>query len=170
MNHPIFSAPDLTTFTGLGILGLTAINRPLNATKMGSSARPETVNHGAETTHPRIRCEIRRPEGSVSQRLVGGRTSSSSGSAATAVMPDSTCGVRTCPRRWRFVRSHPRRPALWALVGTVCTHLSVARIADSLGVSRNTAHDAVLAEGQRLLINVPTKFNGVAVLGIDEQA
>ena len=42
----------------------------------------------------------------------------------------------------------------WALAGLVCQHLSMARIGEGLGVSWNTANDAVLAAGQRLLINV----------------
>ncbi|MFJ2620316.1 ISL3 family transposase [Glutamicibacter sp. NPDC087344] len=56
----------------------------------------------------------------------------------------------------------------WALVGLVCQHLSISRIAEGLGVSWNTANDAVLAEGQRLLINDPTRFNGVKVLDVNE--
>ncbi len=42
-----------------------------------------------------------------------------------------------------------RRGLRWALVGVVCQHLTVARVAEGLGVSWNTANDAVLAEGQR---------------------
>ncbi|MGP5049851.1 transposase, partial [Glutamicibacter ardleyensis] len=42
------------------------------------------------------------------------------------------------------------------------------RIAEGLGVTWNTANEAVLAEGQRLLIDDPTRFNGVKVLGVDE--
>ncbi|MGP5155124.1 transposase, partial [Glutamicibacter ardleyensis] len=45
---------------------------------------------------------------------------------------------------------------------------SVSRIAEGLGVTWNTANEAVLAEGQRLLIDDPTRFNGVKVLGVDE--
>lgn len=56
----------------------------------------------------------------------------------------------------------------WALVGLVCQHLSVSRIAEGLGVTWNTANEAVLAEGQRLLINDPQRFDGVKVLGVDE--
>ncbi|WP_344814798.1 ISL3 family transposase, partial [Microlunatus aurantiacus] len=36
------------------------------------------------------------------------------------------------------------------------------------GVSWNTANNAVLAEGQRLLIDDPTRFDGVQVIGVDE--
>ena len=46
-----------------------------------------------------------------------------------------------------------RRGLRWALEGIVCQHLSVARIAEGLGVSWNTANAAVLAEGQRVLID-----------------
>jgi hypothetical protein len=36
--------------------------------------------------------------------------------------------------------------------GSVCQHLTVARVADGLGVAWNTANDAVLAEGRHVLI------------------
>ena len=56
----------------------------------------------------------------------------------------------------------------WALTGVVVHHLTVARIAQALGVSWNTANTAVLAEGARLLINDPGRFEGVRVIGVDE--
>ena len=34
--------------------------------------------------------------------------------------------------------------------------------------SPNTANDAVLAEGRRVLIGDPHRFDGVAVIGVDE--
>ena len=37
-----------------------------------------------------------------------------------------------------------------------------------MGVSWNTANDAVLAEGSRVLINDPGRFGGVRVVGVDE--
>ena len=61
-----------------------------------------------------------------------------------------------------------RRALRWALEGLVVAHLSVARIAEGLGVSWDTANNAVLAEGQRVLIDDPTRFDGVRVLGVDE--
>ena len=61
-----------------------------------------------------------------------------------------------------------RRALRWALEGLVVAHLTVARIAEALAVSWNTANDAVLAEGQRVLINDPTRFDGVSVVGVDE--
>ena len=41
-------------------------------------------------------------------------------------------------------------------------------IAEGLGVSWNTANDAVLAEGHRVLIADPHRFDGVKVIGVDE--
>ncbi len=46
--------------------------------------------------------------------------------------------------------------------------MTVARISQALGVSWNTANTAVLAEGERLLINDPTRCEGVRVIGVDE--
>jgi transposase len=61
-----------------------------------------------------------------------------------------------------------RRGLRWALEGLVVQHLTVARVAEGLGVAWNTANDAVLAEGKRVLIDDPARFDGVAVIGVDE--
>ena len=61
-----------------------------------------------------------------------------------------------------------RRALQWALQALVCQHLSVARVAEGLAVSWNTANNAVLAEGRRVLIADPARFDGVAVIGVDE--
>ncbi|SDN99705.1 Transposase [Klenkia soli] len=47
-------------------------------------------------------------------------------------------------------------------------HLTVARVAEGLGVAWATANDAVLAEGRRVLIDDPSRFDGVTTLGVDE--
>jgi hypothetical protein len=81
-----------------------------------------------------------------------------------------------CAHVWRQDTSkvaQPRaklsRQALrWALEALVCHHLSVARVAEGLAVSWNTANNAVLAEGRRVLIADPARFDGVAVIGVDE--
>jgi transposase len=54
------------------------------------------------------------------------------------------------------------------LEGIVCQHLTVARVAEGLGVSWNTANSSVLAEGRRVLIADPGRFDGVKVIGVDE--
>ena len=61
-----------------------------------------------------------------------------------------------------------RRGLRWALEGIVCQHLTVARVAEGLGVSWNTANDAVLAEGKRVLIGDPRRFDAVTTIGVDE--
>ena len=61
-----------------------------------------------------------------------------------------------------------RRGLRWALEGLVVQHLTVARVAEGLGVSWNTANTAVLAEGKRVLIDDPTRFDGVKAIGVDE--
>jgi len=50
----------------------------------------------------------------------------------------------------------------------VVGHLSVARIADALGVAWNVANDAVLAESRRVLISDPARYDRVRVIGFDE--
>ena len=49
-----------------------------------------------------------------------------------------------------------------ALSALVCQHLTVARVAEALGVAWNTANDAVLAEGRRVLIDNPASSGGGA--------
>lgn len=61
-----------------------------------------------------------------------------------------------------------RAAVRWALVALVVQYLTVARIAEALGVGWDTADDAVLAEGRRVLISDPTRLDGVRVIGVDE--
>lgn len=44
-------------------------------------------------------------------------------------------------------------------------HLTVARVAEGLGVAWNTANDAVLAEGRRVLIDDKHRLDGVKIIG-----
>ena len=53
-----------------------------------------------------------------------------------------------------------RRGLRWALEGIVVQHLSVARVAEGLGVAWDTANDAVMAEGKRVLIDEEHRFEG----------
>ncbi|GED90745.1 hypothetical protein TNCT6_78300 [Streptomyces sp. 6-11-2] len=61
-----------------------------------------------------------------------------------------------------------RRGLRWALEAIVCQHLTVARVAEGLGVAWNTANDAVLAEGKRVLIDDTGRFDDVTAIGVDE--
>lgn len=58
-----------------------------------------------------------------------------------------------------------RRALAWALEALLVGHLSVARIAAALAVSRNTADDAVLEEGRRVLSSGPGRFDWGGTLG-----
>ena len=81
-----------------------------------------------------------------------------------------------CGRVWRqdmTAAADPRAKisrggVSWALEGIVCQHLTVARIAEALDVSWHCANTAVLDEGRRVLIADPARFDGVAVIGVDE--
>ena len=78
------------------------------------------------------------------------------------------CGARTPAARPSPRARLSRRGLAWALEAIVCQHLSIARVAQGLGVAWNTANDAVLAEGRRVLISDPGRLNGVKVIGVDE--
>lgn len=58
----------------------------------------------------------------------------------------------------------------WALRALVMQHLTVARIAEGFAVAWDTANDAVLTEGRRVLIDDPTRLDGVTVIGVDEHS
>ena len=81
-----------------------------------------------------------------------------------------------CAHVWRQDMSQAADPRAklsraavrWALTGVVVHHVTVARVAQALGVSWNTANTALLAEGARLLINDPARCEGVRVIGVDE--
>lgn len=81
-----------------------------------------------------------------------------------------------CGHVWRQDTSRAAAPRAklsrgglrWALEGIVCQHLTVSRIAEGLAVSWNTANAAVLAEGKRVLIGDPARFDGVKAIGVDE--
>ncbi len=168
MPHPTFTTPDLTSFTSLDRLGLTATGQRL------STSRAEIL---CEVTDPDPWC--RRcgqhgvPRDTITRRLahepLGWRPT-------VLVIKHRRYRCGHCQRVWRedLTQAAAQRQKIsrtglaWALNGLVCQHLSVSRIAEGLGVSWNTANEAVLAEGQRLLIDDPARFAGVKVLGVDE--
>jgi len=83
-------------------------------------------------------------------------------------LPEVTAGT-PCARSPDAARAKlSRRGLRWALEGLVVQHLTVARVAEDLGVSWHTANNAVLAEGHRVLIDDPTRFDGVTTIGVDE--
>ena len=84
------------------------------------------------------------------------------------------CG--SCRREWRqdmTAAAEPRSKLsrgglVWALVGLVVQHLTVARIGEGLGVGLHTANNAVLEEGHRLPISDPARLEGVVVIGVED--
>src|SRR5581483_1456425 len=81
-----------------------------------------------------------------------------------------------CGRVWRQDTSKAaesraklsRRGLRWAPGAMVVQHLTVARVAEGLGVAWSTASDAVLAEGKLSLIDDDERFDGLKVLGVGE--
>ncbi|WP_396278328.1 ISL3 family transposase [Glutamicibacter creatinolyticus] len=168
MPHPTFTAPDLTTFCRLDELGLIAYGQRL------LPSRAELLCRVTQEESWCRRCgQAGVPRGTVVRRLahepVGWRPT-------TLVIRVRRYRCGDCGRVWRQDTSGAAAPRAkisraglrWALAGIVCQHLSMARIAEGLGVSWNTANDAVLAEGQRLLISRPERCDGVKVIGVDE--
>ncbi|QBJ20475.1 ISL3 family transposase [Kocuria marina subsp. indica] len=168
MPHATFVSPDLTTFTRLDELGLEVI---------GQHVEPNQAVLACRVANPdpwcrRCGCEGT-PRGSVVRRLAhepfGWRPT-------VLLITVRRYRCSECGHVWRQDMSKAaeprsklsRRALRWALEALVVDHLTIARIAESLAVSWNTANDAVLAEGRRVLIDDPKRFDGVRVLGVDE--
>jgi transposase len=169
-----FGRADLTTFAGLDELGLEVIGQRLEPDRAVLACRVIEPDGSDERWCRRCGCEGV-PRDTVARRLahepLGWRPTT-----LLVTVRRYRCG--DCGHVWRQDTSRAaapraklsRRGLRWALEGIVCQHLTVARIADGLGVSWNTANDAVLAEGRRTLINDPGRFDGVRVIGVDEHA
>jgi transposase len=163
-----FVRPDLTTFCRLGELGLEVIGQRLDPDRAVLACRVVEPDGWCR----RCGCEGL-PRGTVIRRLAhepfGWRPT-----VLEVRVRRYRCGG--CGHVWRQDTSRAaeprarlsRRGLRWALEGIVCQHLTVARVAEGLGVSWNTANDAVLAEGRRVLIEDPGRFEGVRVIGVDE--
>jgi len=166
--HATFVSPDLTTFTRLDELGLEVI---------GQHVEPNQAVLACRVANPdpwcrRCGCEGT-PRGSVVRRLAhepfGWRPT-------VLLITVRRYRCSECGHVWRQDMSKAaeprsklsRRALRWALEALVVDHLTIARIAEGLAVSWNTANDAVLAEGRRVLIDDPKRFDGVRVLGVDE--
>ena len=168
MSDVTFACPDLTTFCRLDELGLEATGQRLEADRAVLACR---VMEADEWCH-RCGCPGA-PRDTVVRRLahepLGWRPT-----LLEVTVRRYRC--QECDHVWRQDTSQAaeprsklsRRALSWALEGLVVAHLTVARVAEGLGVAWNTANDAVLAEGRRVLIDDPHRFDGVAVLGVDE--
>ena len=163
-----FACPDLTTFCRLDELGLEVTGQRLEPDRAVLSCRVVAPDQWCR----RCGCEGA-PRDTVLRRLahepLGWRPT-------TLVVTVRRYRCTGCGHVWRQDTSKAagpraklsRRGLRWALEGLVVQHLTVARVAEGLGVAWNTANGAVLAEGKRLLIEDAGRFDGVRVVGVDE--
>jgi hypothetical protein len=152
-----FAGPDLTTFCRLYALGLEVTGQRLEPDRAVLACRVVELDQwcrrcGAEGS----------PRDTVTRRLahepLGWRPT-------TLLVTVRRYRCAGCGHVWRQDTSRAaeprarlsRRGLRWALEGIVVGHLTVARVAEGLGVSWNTANDAVLAEGKRVLIEDPRR-------------
>lgn len=163
-----FACPDLTTFARIDELGLEVT---------GQRLEPDRAVLACRVVDPDRWCRRCGCEGAardtVTRRLahepLGWRPTT-----LEVVVRRYRC--TECAHVWRqdtTLAAEPRaklsrRGLRWALEGIVVGHLSVARVAEGLGVAWDTANDAVLAEAKRVLIDDPARFDGVSAIGVDE--
>ena len=168
MADATFACPDLTTFCRLDELGLVVTGQRLEPDRAVLACRIVQEDRWCR----RCGCEgVTR--GSVVRRLAHEPFGWRPTTLAVTVRRYRCTG---CGHVWRqdmTKAAEPRaklsrRGLAWALEAIVCQHLTVARVADALAVAWDTANDAVLAEGHRVLIGDPARFDGVAVIGVDE--
>jgi transposase len=163
-----FTRPDLSSFCRLDELGLVVVGQRLEPKRAVLACRVAEDDRWCR----RCGCEGS-PRDSVTRQLAhepfGWRPT-------TLLVTVRRYRCTGCGHVWRqdtTKAAEPRaklsrRALRWALEALVCQHLTVARIAEALAVSWDTANDAVLAEGRRVLINDPRRFDGVHVIGVDE--
>ena len=167
-----FDTADLTTFCRLDELGLVVTGQRLEPKRAVLACRVVEVLGSDERWCRRCGCEGTVRD-TVTRRLAhepyGWRPT-------TLVVTIRRYTCTGCTHVWRQDTNRAaepraklsRRGLRWALEGIVVQHLTVARVAEGLGVAWNTANDAVLAEGKRALIDDATRFDGVKVVGVDE--
>ena len=170
MPDATFTTPDLTTFTGLDDLGLVAVGQRIEADRAVLACR--VVDAEDDGWCRRCGCPGT-ARGSVLRRLAHEPFGWRPTTLEVRVRRFRCTG---CGHVWRQDTARAakartkisRRGLRWALEGIVVQHLSVARVAEALDVGWNCANDAVLAEGRRVLIDDPGRFDGVTTIGVDE--
>lgn len=168
MPQPTFTAPDLDTFCMVDALGLTVTGQHLEPERAVLQCRvreddPWCRSCGGEGI----------PKGTVLRKLahvpLGWRPTQLWIRVRRYRCPD-------CLRVWRQDTTDAAAPraklsrhaVLWALKSVVIDRMSIARLAAGLDCSWHTVNDAVLAAGRQLLLEDPRRFDGVAVIGVDE--
>ena len=168
MPNTIFDRPDLSAFTRLDGLGLEVTGQRVEADHTVLAYRIT----GEDRWCRRCGCQ------SICRDTLARRPAHEPYGWRPTILHVSVRRYRCpeCAHVWRQNMSAAADPRAklshsavrWALTGLVVHHLTVARVAQALGVSWNTANTAVLTEGARLLINDPARCEGVRVIGVDE--
>ncbi len=168
MPDATFARPDLTTFTRLDELGLAVV---------GQRLEPDRAVLACRVLDPDQWCRRCGCEGLPRDTVVRRLAHEPFGWRPTTLMV-TVCRYQCtgCGHVWRQDTTKAAQPRAklsrrglrWAVEAIVCQHLTVARVAEGLGVAWNTANDAVLEEGKRILINDPARFDGVTTIGVDE--
>jgi hypothetical protein len=145
-------------------LTATTTTPPIELARLDPTSQHRTIRLNTLTSHPQPElieatehAEIRAREGSVKHvevfQLDGVRISII---GRPRPSPDDQHATAATPS----FRKNP----------IVCQHLTVARVAEALAISWDTANNAVLDEGRRVLISDPHRLDGVRVVGVDEHA
>ncbi len=163
-----FDRPDLTTFCRLDELGLEVT---------GQRLEPDRAVLACRVVEPDRWCRRCGCEG-VARDTVTRRLAHEPFGWRPTVLVVTVRRYRCtgCGHVWRQDSTGAAEPRAklsrgglrWALEAIVVQHLTMARVAEGLAVSWNTANDAVLAEGKRVLIEDPGRFDDVSVIGVDE--
>jgi transposase len=163
-----FDAPDLSAFCRLDDLGLEVV---------GQRIEPDRAELACRVVDSDGWCRRCGGKGVVRDSVVRRLAHEPFGwRPTTLVVSLRRFRCDDCAHVWRQDLSAAAEPRAkisrgglrWALEAIVCQHLTVARVAEGLGVSWNCANDAVLEEGRRVLIADPGRFDGVRVIGVDE--
>jgi transposase len=166
-----FACPDVTTFCRLDELGLAVTGQRLEPDRAVLACRVVGADPGDRWCR---RCGC---EGTARDTVVRELAHEPFGwRPTTLAVTVRRYRCITCRRVWRqdtTAAAEPkaklsRRAVRWALEALVLQHLTVARVAEGLAVAWDTANDAVLAEGQRVLLADPARFDGVSTVGVDE--
>jgi hypothetical protein len=153
-----FACPDLTTFCRLDELGLEVTGQRIDPDRAVLACRVVEPDQWCR----RCGCEGT-PRDTVVRRLAHEPLGWRPTTLEVVVRRYRCTGCRHVWRQDTTRAAEPRaklsrRGLRWALEGIVCQHLTVARVAEGLGVAWSTANDAVLAEGKRVLIEDPGRF------------
>lgn len=163
-----FACPDLTTFCRLDELDLVVT---------GQRLEPDRAVLACRVLTPDEWCRRCGAEGAARDTVIR-RLAHEQLSWRATVLEVTVRRYRCtgCGHVWRQDTTRAaepraklsRRGLRWALEALVVQHLTVARIAEALDVAWDTANDAVLAEGRRVLIDDEHRLDGVRVVGVDE--